>query len=380
LLAAAIVIGMACAREPDLSASSPARASDGTTPRAMPALRRIALHIDPEFAPEESRMPLAVSDIGQVVFVQDRRQHDMTLTMVDSTGALVGRFARRGAGPGEVRSPSYVVFSGDTTVVVDNEQARLVMFDARLRPITLRHLRFGLRITGGGVAGLAAFAPTELGGPTLVFIPYDEADTSYLLASGADTLFLSVVHSLGLFGRDGSPVALGPSGMILGDGMRYRLDFYDSSGRFRAQARRDVPSRLRSPRELAHDSAVLRRALRFRGPDGQIMEIPGVRDRMAKLTSEPVPYFSTHSLTLDRAGRLWVIGTERDSTFVDMWVDTLQVGRKILPCLDHRGAVSPGGEFIALLCEPEDEDDVGADLQLYRVEELAASADSASLR
>lgn len=343
--------------------------STGPVPLVMPTLRRLTLHIDPDFAPEEPLMPLAVSDSGHIIFLQDRRQHEMALTMVDSSGTLIGRFARRGSGPGEVHSASYAAFIDGSALIVDNDQARLMSFDASLHPDMFRSLRFGWRIVSRGMSGLAAFLPAELGGPKLEFIPVDESRGPRRLIGSRDTLFTEVVNSRGQFQRDGPPVALGRSGLVLGDGMRYRLYFYDSTGQLRWQAGRNVPPRQRSPVELAHDSAILRRALRFRGPDGRIMEVPGVRDRMARLTSEPVPYFGVHSLVMDAMGRLWVIGTERDSTFVDIWADTVLVGRKMLPCRDHRGAVSPGGTFIALLCEADDDSSAGADVQLYRVEQ-----------
>lgn len=372
-LVAVTAIVTACGDGSEHPESCAASMSTGPVPLVMPTLRRLRLHIDPDFAPEEPLMPLAVSDSGHIIFLQDRRQHEMALTMVDSSGRLIGRFARRGSGPGEVYSASYAAFIGSSVLVVDNDdQARLLSYDASLQPGMFRSLRFGWRIVGRGTSGLAAFLPAELGGPRLEFIPVDESGVPRRLIGSSDTLFAEVLKSWGQFQRDGPPVAIGPSGLVLGDGMRYRLYFHDSTGQLRWHAARSVPPRRRSPVELAHDSATLRRALRFRSPDGRIMEVPGVRDRMARLVSDPLPYFGIHSLAMDATGRLWVIGTGRDSTFVDIWADTLLVGRKMLPCRDHRGAVSPDGTFIALLCEADDDSGAGADVQLYRVEQAEA--------
>lgn len=339
----------------------------------MPELRRLRLTLRPELLPQFSRAPMAVSNSGQIVFAVGDPRADMLLTAIDSIGDLVRQFTRRGAGPNEMRSVGFVSFVGDSLTAVDNEQARLITFDEQLRPLSMQSIRFGSRALSATERGVISFIPRELGGPILELTPLTQYKSAEPVLEGEDTVISRIVATRGQFERDGPPFAVSEGQWVLGDGIRYELVFYDSIGDERARRTRILPDRTRSEAELTKDSARLSSALRFRGPDGKITEIAGVRERLAKLPSELLPHFDSHGLTGDSRGRVWVVGSLHDSTFIDVWKDTTFVGRRVLACSDPGSSVSPNGLYLALMCRAGDENsDADVELQLYKVEEPAA--------
>jgi hypothetical protein len=349
---------------------SSAPADLGTASPGMPQLKRLLLALPPELLPAFARAPIAVSDAGKVVFAIGASHAEMLLTAIDSTGRLISQFARRGAGPNEMRSVGFVAFVGDTLMAIDNEQARLIAFDERLHPISMRSIRFGSRVLSAGGRGVIAFLPREAGGPRLELTSLGGEAASEPLLAGADTVIARLISSRGQFGRDGPPFGVVRDRLILGDPMDYELVFYGASGDEFARLSRSMPNRTRTPAELGRDSARLRSALRFRGPDGRITEIAGVRERLDGLSSEVLPHFDSHGIKTDRRGRIWVIGNLRDSTFIDVWRDTTLLGRHMVNCADPGSSVSPNGSYLALICRTEDENAAAnVELQLYKVEE-----------
>jgi hypothetical protein len=338
----------------------------------MPPLGRFALAMPPEILPQMARAPMAVSNKGSMIFVIGDSRAELLLTAIDTNGRLIRQFARRGAGPNEMRSVGYVAFVGDSLVAVDNEQARIVTFDERLRPLSMRSVHFGSRSLAVNAKGLITFVPHVEGGPRLEQVPLAQEGTSEQLLASADSQLAIILAARSQFQRDGPPFTTTKDLRVLGDGLNYVLFFYDSIGQELARRKHDVPMRTRNAAELSRDSARLSSALRFRGPNGKIMEIAGIRERLERLASEPLPHFGTHGLMADGRGRLWVIGSTNDSTFADVWRDSTFVGRIVLPCSDPGASVSPNGLYLAFICRTSDENaDSDVELQLYKIGEVA---------
>ena len=65
---------------------------------------------------------------GGRVFVADAQAD--TVVIFDDAGARIGSIGRRGEGPGEFNSPTYLSYAGDRLLVADTLNARIQIFDA----------------------------------------------------------------------------------------------------------------------------------------------------------------------------------------------------------------------------------------------------------
>ena len=152
--------------------------------------------------------------------------------------------------------------------------------------------------------------------------------------------------------------------------IRDSIHSYDASGKPLAVFGRDLPPHFRGPQELAQvREAVLRAQRPVPGPNGRSMGGQDQGRRLDTLAKEITAYFHRTPLHVDRAGRLWVIGTTNDSTTIDVFADTTFLGRTTLPCfllVTGYPAVLNGG-WLLLECTLPDTADRRSELQLYRV-------------
>jgi len=71
---------------------------------------------------------LARDAAGGRVFVADAQAD--TVVIFDDAGSRIGTIGRRGEGPGEFNSPTYIAYAGGRLLVADTLNARIQMFDA----------------------------------------------------------------------------------------------------------------------------------------------------------------------------------------------------------------------------------------------------------
>jgi hypothetical protein len=170
------------------------------------------------------------------------------------------------------------------------------------------------------------------------------------------------------------PPTYGSAGPVsaLGNGLEYEINLYNARGEATGTIRRTLPPRHRTPREQSLVEKRLRTLLAhgFRGPNGKVIAIPGTQERLDTLSREVLPHFDRHGLWFDARGRLWVVGETRDSTFVDIFADTLFLGRTMLPCQGPSRSVSMNGTWLALVCKVSG-DSGESELQLYHADDPA---------
>lgn len=162
--------------------------------------------------------------------------------------------------------------------------------------------------------------------------------------------------------RFGNPAVVGewPGGFLIGNGFSYQLLAYDWSGRLRYTFGRDLPVNRRSSAQVEQHMTELARTSLGQRPD----RMAAAREQAAR---DSVRWFShLSSPRHDAAGRVWIIGTAGDTTFADLFAESLYLGRLILDCPGFRGRSAVNGRWIALLCEAEDDRD--AALHLYTIE------------
>ncbi len=345
-----------------------------------PGLKRVRIDVLPDWIPESPNQPIAVSG-GYTVYRHTRQQQDTVLTMLDSTGALVRRFARRGHGPGELVNVSELRFQGRHAIVLDLDQARLLTYDRAGKVASEFRIPVEFRLVGISPDSLDWMNRVGGGRAELRRGPGDHAGSRVLLTS-SDSFLQTVTSGNRMAGQDIPPYATSGGLLAIADPMQYAIRYYGADGSLRREFGRDLEPRRRTARELERDSERIRSLMKggFKGPNGAVA-ITGLEARLDSLKSTPLPHFYRHGLGFDERGRLWVVGESNDSTFADVFADTTFLTRIMIPCLQPRGSVSLNGHWLALMCTVEDGGDYDAELQLYRIVEAnGRDADSPAPR
>lgn len=83
-------------------------------------------------APED----IAVSDAGHIAIVDDAKP--LTIRVFAPDGSMLGTVGRQGAGPGEYQQ-ARVTFAGDTLLILDPQQRRLLLYAVRSRGLLAEH-------------------------------------------------------------------------------------------------------------------------------------------------------------------------------------------------------------------------------------------------
>ncbi len=341
----------------------------------MPRLERRDLGIAEEDRPENRYFAFDVNARGEVLYRTGEEATPM-FRIADSLGHRLREFGRSGEGPGEVRQALQLRFEGDTIVVFASEPRKLAFFDQTGRPL-----------------GDVVLAPSVESGLPLAWvrdsfdawmgIPGDPASasrTAHRFALAGDG------GGRRLVGREDSIVAstlsprIGNGPMIVpytatndrfwvGDPWEYRIRAFSVDGTPLYTIQPSVPPARLGPKQVAFVRASIERQPRYmHGPNGEALALPDRRGRLDTLDREVIPHFGRFPLHVDHHGRLWVIGSSRDSITVDVFRDSTWLGRQSLPCVTRaagtNAALGPG--WLLLECEV-DEGDWPTELQLYRV-------------
>ncbi len=273
---------------------------------------------DPRPAFTRIRDVAAAGEAGDVLVLDGA---EATVTVLDTAGRTAGRLARRGPGPGELRSPDRVEPSpGGGVLVLERRPAAIHRWGTDRSYAGRRELVVDeVRPSDGGLAGLADWGPRVGGSRAVRLISLDAADPS---ASA------SAVHLADSAGRAGPPVVSwtrpgtasrlpevfgarrswtagrggdGTPRIAVARGDRYEVRTYDSTGALRAVLRGSdeaVPV-TDEMRERALDRFVEEAALAG-APPGTVRRL---RERIPVAAALPVLGGVWHSRP---DGRLWV--------------------------------------------------------------------------
>lgn len=342
----------------------------------MPSLRRVAIPGLDSLGPERRASTVAVSPSGRLAFTGAFDPGDRLITVVDTTGAVLARFGRKGKGPGEFAIPFFLAFDDSLVLAFDAGLLRVVAFDQRGRH------RFTRVVPHAGRAlDLRADSVFVASGDGRHEVAIERVATATMegrpfLAAGDSSSLLAITHWAGRpASRTPFAFAANDAVAVVAQPFSYRLQAYTLDGRPAYRFGRDLPPRRRTPRELARARAALEKVVRrgIPGPKGERVVPAGAREALARLATDTLRHFPViGALHFDGRGRLWVIGDIGDSSFADVFAGPRFLGRIPIGCADAQGAVSLNGRWLAMLCTVTDEDDPReVALQLYRIEEGA---------
>jgi hypothetical protein len=307
--------------------------------------------------------------IGVLGSIDSASQYQLTL--VDPTTGRRHFTGRSGAGPGEL-SDSWAILGGDSGVdVYDMRRSAVVRFadDGRLRD------EFPLPGTGGYLLAVAGDSIDIMAMRWNVQADSAALVTRYPAHGGAgrvlfwttDSFVNRVISKPGRPGTAGVvlPYAQTTGSLVVIDPLGYILQVYDEAGHLRYRIRRDVAPRRRdseSLRQLQHD---MREAIREAG--GRTGLGGQAAARLDTLEREVLPQVLWPGMGFDQRGRLVVVGTVGDSTFVDFFSGSRFLGRRVLACRTPTRRVGVHGSWLTLLCEHSESMESPFQLQLYHI-------------
>jgi hypothetical protein len=337
---------------------APTSAQAPSLPRVTPVFESTTI----DASPISIVSVIRVDQQGRTFF-ESERGSTARLTVLDSTGAIVARFAKFGRGPGEVVAPLPVNIGPDGFITWDMAQLRFAGWSNRgdqtyLGPpipalVPAVH-------TARGVLAVQLVA----GAGVPVLTTADFRSVRQLL----DTIhpFLKKSPVPGAMGAAYLP-SLGTwtGGFVVGRPGDYALGFFGWDGKLVYEMKRPVPQvGLSAWRVEAAVSALRRRP--FPGVDTSASGLARIRSTMMQTR---LPGFSQgSSIGLDGAGRVLVAGIEGDSAFVDFFSPPHYLGRVGIPCLGFQGRWSVQGSWLAFVCQSRDPSFEGdATIKLFRL-------------
>ena len=337
----------------------------GQTP-VMPKLRHAFTTKDIDLSPINRLTPIAVGPQGHVLFVSSAVSSQLRMAMVDSTGKLVLRLGRTGAGPGEVKSPRPVEVGKDRVSVWDSENA--VFLEWNFNGTLLQSVK------ATGLAGVS-FAGKEVVGVRSVARAWHivslDRTTGQLreLIPAADT-FVAAHFGLVEGGPKSSyaPVTgVWSKGFVVAEPGNYAVALYRWDGALVRVLGRQLSPMHASAGRIDDFLATFNRQAAARG------QPPMDNVRMAMMRKQALEavlpgIFPGGAIRVDSRNRMWVLGMEGDSAFADVFATDRFIGRLPLPCRLYNGFWGLSGAWLAVACLPDDQKfDGDAVVKLFRI-------------
>jgi hypothetical protein len=153
-------------------------------------------------------------------------------------------------------------------------------------------------------------------------------------------------------------------GVVLANGMTYRLGQYDAAGVLRHRIDRGTAPRKLTPTEVELELTRLAETPMGRTPE----RLARVRER---LEATPTRWFTQLGAPRnDGEGRLWVMVEHGDSTLADLYAGAELIGRTRVDCPGFSGRWDLTGEWLVMLCVPtEPETLFDAEVRRWRIVE-----------
>lgn len=335
---------------------------------ALPRLRHVLTTTNVDLSPVNRLTSIAVGPQGHVLFVGGAEASELKMALIDSTGRLVLRLGRPGAGPGEVRSPSPVEVSKDRVSVWDGGNSVFLEWDFKgtllqsVKPTGLS----GVSFAGQEVVGMRNVA-------RLWQVVAVNRTTGQLRELIPPTDTFMTAH-FGLV--DGKPKArfapvpgIWAQGFVVADPGTYAVALYRWDGSLVRVLRRELPPLYASAGRTEEFFETFNRQAAARGQ-------PPLDDARKALLRKQVagevlpPITPGGAIRGDARNRLWVLGMEGDSAFADVFSADRFIGRLPLPCRLYNGFWSLSGAWLAVACLPDDRNfDGDAVIKLFRITE-----------
>lgn len=335
---------------------------------SMPRIRHVFTTTDVELSPVDRLTPIAVGPQGHLLFVGTAESTGLRMALIDSTGRLILRLGRTGAGPGEVRSPRPVEVGADRLSVWDGENAVFLEWDFKgalvqsVKPVGLS----GVSFVGEEIVGMRnvarAWQPVALDRTT---------DRLRELIPATDT-FMAAHFGL----VNGTPKArFAPiagawgQGFAMADPEAYAVALYRWDGSLVRVLRRQLPPMFASAGRTEEFFETFNRRAAARGqPTLDETQKAMMRKQVAELA---LPHITPGgALRADARSRLWVLGMDGDSAFADVFSSDRFIGRLPIPCRLYNGFWSLSGVWLAVACLPDDPAfDGDAVIKLFRITE-----------
>ncbi|MEO5800566.1 MAG: hypothetical protein ABIZ70_15110 [Gemmatimonadales bacterium] len=331
-----LLAGCGSDRAPAVAAVTPAV--------AMPTL--VALPTSNEIAasPHSPTSPLRIGEHGDVLLA-DLSLDTKLLRTIDTLGRVRWQAGRGGEGPGEARLALPLEVTDSSILAFDLATHRLTEWDSagKLLRTTLPLPRIPLARTRDNE--WLGWEPDQ---PRYGVVVVDADGHTREVLDRAEPQYVEMFPAVS-DPRMIVPPALGSwrGGIVVANGKTYQLAFYDWNGVLQRIISRALPPNHLSPRQVDAELGGLA------GRPGQRTENQELR--RSQLAAQVRPWF-THvtPLGLDDAGRIWVVGQQGDTTFADVFSATQFLGRIVLPCVGFQGRWAMRGEWLALVCAPDD--------------------------
>ncbi len=339
---------------------------------SLPDLVEIPLGIHTADLPHFEPTTVAVTQTGHFGYIASRDDQGFVV-IVDSLGRVSARWGRRGEGPGEARR-GYLL-AGDTFFVfVASEPSTAIVFDPHGNLLSQRSGDFfegfpGAVVDGSvdrslgqrivGVRTLVADAE----GPIVRDCLFDTCHRELLPASDS---ILRLVHE-STPRREGlrwPPYAAEPGRFVIGDGVNYRLWYFAEDGTVISSFGRAVAPRTRTERESQADEVSWARLIE----QGTRIDLA---ERRALAATEPLPHFAWSTMGFDGKHRVWIVGKSNDSTFLDVFADTVFLGRRMIDCIPPgRSPAAVKGAFLVITCANDEDIRAPIRFRMFKIREV----------
>lgn len=327
----------------------------------LPTLVESPLPFDQRAASSELAT-VVVGDRGEVLLVDPDTEGGSLILLGDGP---VRHYGSRGEGPGEMRMAQPLLVDDSLVMAFDLSSRRVMIYD-RVSTAIRREVRPSQPVIpilrGHGNTLIASRFERGIESPAVVD-----------LLSGRTRSVLSPADSfrIQLFAGDeampGGSVntsVLGrwAGGVLLGNGMTYRIGLYGADGELRHRIERDLAPRRLTETEIELQMSRLQQSPMARSPD----RLKRIRQQLEAL---PVRWFTHRGPPRDDGnGRLWVLLQHGDSTSADLYAGDRQLGHLRIDCPGFGGQWDVSGEWLVLLCFPADPDAISdAEVRRWRI-------------
>lgn len=228
------------------AARSPAAVRFGPASDRLPTLKLHHVSHDIDASPSGLDAGFRIDPQGLLVSQYDAAD-GMLFSIIDSGGAVIGRFGRIGDGPGEMRGGGLTDVSDSAIIVGDENHSRLDRFalDGHLLESAQTDKQLITRLAVSSHEVLALVARREADFPAIASVTDGSVRQ---LVPNTDSCITTRFAASRMFVNGGvmsiKVPALGqwPGGFIVADGWDYRLALYDWNGRLRRVLERDLDS------------------------------------------------------------------------------------------------------------------------------------------